>query len=121
MPGPGYSLASAMARSRPLNDSEQSCNPWRTSAPSGALKVEPIQSEFVMSHVSPDVKLIFLEAIEKGLPEELARYLDVACQGNAIARARVEQLLQAHHNVDQFLGGASTNNVPRDSSHTETL
>jgi serine/threonine protein kinase len=69
--------------------------------------VEPIRWEFVMNHVTPDAKLIFLEAIEKDSPEELARYLDEACQDDAALRSRVEQLLQAHQNAGKFLGGSA--------------
>src|SRR5687767_5382088 len=72
-----------------------------------------------MSHVTPDAKLIFLEAIEKASPEELARYLDEACQGDASLRGRVEQLLQAHQNAGKFLGGSAIGGATLDQPPLE--
>src|SRR5688572_26675041 len=60
----------------------------------------------LMSEAQPDAKAIFLEAIECKSPEELARRLDQACAGNRDLRSRVEELLRAHREAGNFLGGA---------------
>ena len=59
-----------------------------------------------MSHVPPDAKVIFLEAIEKESSEALAAYLDAACEEDSNLRIRVEKLLQAHGMAGKFLGGS---------------
>ena len=61
-----------------------------------------------MSHLPPEAKLVFLEAIEKESPEELNRYLDSACRGDSKLRNRIEQLLQAHASAGKFLGGSAS-------------
>ena len=61
-----------------------------------------------MSHLPPEAKLIFQEAIEKESPEELNRYLDSACRGDSKLRNRIEQLLQAHASAGKFLGGSAS-------------
>src|SRR5262249_27356874 len=52
-------------------------------------------------------------------PEELQRYLDEACGGNAEVRARVEALLRAHHDVGKFLGGPPAPSPTVDEPMTE--
>src|SRR3954452_7519509 len=49
-----------------------------------------------------DVKSIFLEAVEKPVPERAA-YLDEVVGGDTALRVRVEALLAAHDNPDSFL------------------
>src|SRR5688572_21842768 len=61
--------------------------------------------ESAMPHVARDAKQIFLEALEQDSSQDLAHYLDEACQGNERLRARVERLLLAHHSAGRFLGG----------------
>ena len=52
-----------------------------------------------------DLHSIFSAAIELNSADEVSRFLDEACEGNAQARAEVEALL-AHHDADGgFLGG----------------
>src|SRR5262245_44357050 len=48
-------------------------------------------------------KAIFLDALERPGPEELRRYLEGACGGDGALRARVEELLRAHHDAGSFL------------------
>ncbi|HEV2971348.1 MAG TPA: serine/threonine-protein kinase [Pirellulales bacterium] len=72
-----------------------------------------------MSHVVPDAKLIFLEAIEKESPEEVARYLDVVCQNDAALRGRIERLLRAHQYAGKFLGGSATSDPTPDEPLAE--
>jgi len=72
-----------------------------------------------MSHVTPDAKLIFLEAIDQASPAARARYLDEACQGDSELRGRVEQLLQAHQNAGKFLGGSAMSGPTIDQPLTE--
>src|SRR3954467_5136717 len=45
------------------------------------------------------------EAVEYGSPEERAAFLERACAGDAIRRARVEALLRAYEAAGNFLGG----------------
>ncbi len=60
-----------------------------------------------MSDVTPDLKAIFLEALEQDTPQELAEFLDEQCDGNADLRGRVDELLRAHQKAGDFLGGES--------------
>src|SRR5438309_1228511 len=50
-----------------------------------------------------DAKAIFLEALERQGHEELLRFLDEACGGDSLLRARVEELLRAHHDAGRCL------------------
>jgi serine/threonine protein kinase len=52
-----------------------------------------------------DPKEIFLDALECQSADELARFLDDACVGNAVVRGRVEELLRAYRQAGQFLQG----------------
>lgn len=61
-----------------------------------------------MTTENPKAKEIFLEALDCESSEELLRYLDEACDGNANLRSRVEGLLRAHREVGNFLGGPPT-------------
>src|SRR5262249_30318388 len=56
-----------------------------------------------MSDVKADAKAIFLEALERQGREELLRFLNEACGGDAALRARVEELLRAHQDAGSFL------------------
>ncbi len=58
-----------------------------------------------MSDVKADAKAIFLEALEHQTPDELHCFLDEACCSDTAVRARVEELLQAHKDAGNFLGG----------------
>jgi hypothetical protein len=58
-----------------------------------------------MTGLSTDPKAIFVEALDCDSPEELARYLDQACGDAPVLRARVEELLRAHHEAGGFLAG----------------
>jgi len=51
----------------------------------------------------PDVRSIFLDALEKATDSERAAYLDQACAGDAQVRAKVEALLRAHDQAGRFL------------------
>ena len=44
-----------------------------------------------MNDVTPDVKEVFFEALQKESPEELIDYLDEACGESAELRSRVEE------------------------------
>src|SRR5262249_23796173 len=76
---------------------------WRVFAADGALRREP--SGGLMGDVKADAKAIFLQALECQAPDELHRFLDAACGGDAALRARAEELLQAHQDAGNFLGG----------------
>jgi WD40 repeat protein/serine/threonine protein kinase len=58
-----------------------------------------------MSDVKADAKAIFLQALECQAADELQRLLDEACRGDAALRARAEELLRAHQDAGNFLGG----------------
>jgi serine/threonine protein kinase/tetratricopeptide (TPR) repeat protein len=60
-----------------------------------------------MNDLDAKAKAIFLEAIEQPSSEGLALFLDAACGGDRALRARVEELLRAHGQAGQFLGGPS--------------
>ncbi len=51
----------------------------------------------------PDVRSIFLDALEKTTDSERAAYLDKACAGDAAVRMKVEALLRAHDQAGGFL------------------
>src|SRR4029453_7655140 len=55
-----------------------------------------------MNTPSP-LESIFFAALEKGLPEERAAYLDEACAGDTNLRRRVEKMLTAQSEVRGFL------------------
>jgi tetratricopeptide (TPR) repeat protein len=57
---------------------------------------------------------IFIEALQKDLPEERAAFLDVACAGNKELRRSVEMLLRAHEKAGHFL-----QRVPEDPRTTD--
>lgn len=46
---------------------------------------------------------LFIEAIEKEDPVERGAFLDQACTGDPALRARIERLLQRHHQADNLL------------------
>ena len=56
-----------------------------------------------MRDVKANAKAIFLEALEQKGSEELPRFLDEACGGDAGLRSRVEELLRAHYEAGSFL------------------
>jgi serine/threonine protein kinase/Flp pilus assembly protein TadD len=59
-----------------------------------------------MSVAISDPKAIFFAALDQPSPEERLRYLDAACGDDRQLRSRVEQLLVAHDQAGQFLGGS---------------
>src|SRR5262245_58160400 len=66
-----------------------------------------------MNHVKADAKAIFVEALAREGPDELQQFLAQACGSKAALRARVEELLQAHRDAGNFLGGPE----PLDQTH----
>ena len=60
-----------------------------------------------MNDLDAKAKRIFLEAIERRSPDDLAVFVDAACGGNPTLRSRVEKLLRAHQQAGKFLGGPS--------------
>lgn len=59
-----------------------------------------------LSDAKPDAKAIFFSALEQGSPDDLADFLDRECGDNAELRNRVEDLLRAHQQAGNFLGGS---------------
>src|SRR4051812_8555788 len=47
---------------------------------------------------------IFMEALDKGTPDQRVAYLDEACASDAALRQRMETLLASHVDADSFLG-----------------
>ena len=60
-----------------------------------------------MSSDPNQAKALFLEAMEKHAPDHWPAFLDQACGGDAELRARVEQLLSAHHAMGSIQSGAA--------------
>ena len=60
-----------------------------------------------MNELDAEAKPIFLEALGRASPEEEADFLDAACRDKPTLRARVEELLRAHHEAGRFLGSNS--------------
>src|SRR5262245_30171095 len=61
-----------------------------------------------MIDIDSDARAIFYEALDRGSPEQLGDYLEAACGGDAELRRRVENLLRAHRDAGNFLGGSSS-------------
>ncbi|MBI3469715.1 MAG: serine/threonine protein kinase, partial [Planctomycetes bacterium] len=58
-----------------------------------------------MSDIDTGAKTIFFQALERASGDDRARYVDEACAGNSALRCHVEQLLRAHQDAGNFLGG----------------
>ncbi len=79
-----------------------------------------------MSDIKPNLRVIFSEALERESPDERARYLDAACQGDADLRVQVEELLASHRAAGNFLGGSApsrsvTVDMPATTEETGTV
>jgi serine/threonine protein kinase/tetratricopeptide (TPR) repeat protein len=61
----------------------------------------------VVNQASADAKAIFLKALDCQTPEELACFLEGACDGDHQLQARVSELLDAHRAAGNFLRGGS--------------
>ena len=72
-----------------------------------------------MGDVMADAKAIFLQALECQAPDELHRFLDGACSGDTALRARAEELLRAHQDAGNFLGGPRPLDATRDEPLAE--
>jgi serine/threonine protein kinase/Tfp pilus assembly protein PilF len=72
-----------------------------------------------MSDVKADAKAIFLQALEHQSPDELRAFLDDACCGDAALRARAEELLHAHQDAGNFLGGLQSLDTTQDEPLAE--
>jgi eukaryotic-like serine/threonine-protein kinase len=70
----------------------------------------------LMNPPGPDLKAIFLEALDHPAGPERAAYLDQACQGDATLRDRVESLLKAHDEAGGFLGAEDAPASARDAT-----
>jgi serine/threonine protein kinase len=68
-----------------------------------------------MSEISSQTMTIFGKALECASAEERATFLERACGGDALLHAKVQELLQAHHDAGNFLRGSSTPVVKVDS------
>ena len=60
-----------------------------------------------MTTSQPDLKALFLGALERPEGPERAAYLADACRGEASLRAQVEELLEAHVRAGVFLASAT--------------
>ncbi|HEX2476354.1 MAG TPA: serine/threonine-protein kinase, partial [Lacipirellulaceae bacterium] len=61
-----------------------------------------------MDQVRADAKAVFLQALDCQSPDELASFLTAACNGDDQLRARVSELLDAHHAAGKFLRGGGS-------------
>jgi hypothetical protein len=69
-----------------------------------------------MAEIDAKAKAFFVEALERKSPQDMIAFLDKACIGNEALRARVEELLRAHKDAGNFLGGA-----PPDATRAEPV
>src|SRR5216684_1192332 len=72
-----------------------------------------------MNDLKTDAKAIFLEALDQKGPDELIRFLDQACGADLALRARVQELLRAHHEAGNFLGRPDQPEITQDQPVTE--
>ena len=63
---------------------------------------------------------VFFEALEQDSPEKLIQFLDKACSDDALLRSQLEELLRAHRNAGDFLGGPSEANPVGEAVDQET-
>ena len=56
-----------------------------------------------MAVISPELKAIFWEALDRPSEVDRRAYLDRACEGDPSLRSQVEALLAAHHDAGGFL------------------
>src|SRR5262249_6092624 len=81
---------------------------WRTSCGNGAWINGGQPGEMAMSAAANDFREIFCEALERQSPEDMAQYLDKVCADDTDLRWRIEDLLGAHQEAGNFLGGESS-------------
>ena len=60
-----------------------------------------------MNEIDAKAKAIFFDALEQKSPQEPITFLDRMCAGDGALRSRVEELLSAHKEAGNFLGGGS--------------
>jgi serine/threonine protein kinase/tetratricopeptide (TPR) repeat protein len=65
-----------------------------------------------MNEARAEAKAVFLQALDCQTPNELASFLEAACNGDEQLHARVSELLDAHRAAGKFLdgGGSGDNN-----------
>jgi serine/threonine protein kinase/tetratricopeptide (TPR) repeat protein len=61
-----------------------------------------------MNEARGDAKAIFLQALDCQTPDELASFLEAACEGDDQLRDRVSKLLDAHRDAGKFLDGGGS-------------
>jgi non-specific serine/threonine protein kinase/serine/threonine-protein kinase len=61
-----------------------------------------------MNESRADAKAIFFQALDCQTPDELARFLQTACEGDDELHARVSELLDAHRDAGKFLDGGGS-------------
>jgi serine/threonine protein kinase len=66
-----------------------------------------------MNDASPEMMSLFCGVLERTPGEERAVYLDAACGQDNLLRARIEALLRAHEQADEFLRNLPTRADPR--------
>jgi predicted Ser/Thr protein kinase len=57
-----------------------------------------------VGRMGPEIKAIFLEALDRQTPRERAAYLEIACSGDLELRQRIESLLRAHEQAGEIFG-----------------
>jgi serine/threonine protein kinase/tetratricopeptide (TPR) repeat protein len=72
-----------------------------------------------VNDVKADAKAIFLQALDRQAPDELHRFLDDACGDDTALRARAEELLRAHRDAGNFLGGLQLLDAAQDEPLAE--
>lgn len=74
-----------------------------------------------MSDIDSQARVIFFEAIDRKTPEQRCMYVDEACGDDVQLRARVDDLLRAHQDAGEFLGGAASAVATIDQPISEKL
>ena len=72
-----------------------------------------------MLDIDSSAKSIFYEALDRESPEQLGAFIDEACSSDADLRRRVDELLRAHQDAGNFLGGASPDDSTIEHSPVE--
>src|SRR3989442_11850927 len=65
-----------------------------------------------MNELDANAKSIFFDALEAQSAQELPAFLDEACGGDSELRSRVEELVRAHREAGNFLGGVAAEETP---------
>jgi Protein kinase domain len=104
MPEPGFIKKSPAAPAPRPPAAKKIKNRWNIPGAFFALSSEAIMKPSDARAPPMTEETLFAAALEKNTPAERAAFLDKACAGDAVLRARVEALLRSHTGAGIFLG-----------------